>query len=65
MWTGFYDRLGVHVYASDREVIRRTRTKLVPWSREGMPARKRIYRRTLEEHRAARELYERVCRGAL
>lgn len=56
---GTYQRLGVHVYASNREVIKAARSKLQkrcwhdPAYREG---RKLFYRNMLEYHAQARAL---------
>ena len=53
-----YCRLGVHVGASPRAVIRATRAKLRrPLLRCGRDRRKFIYRAVLREHRDARALY--------
>lgn len=63
----FYCRLGLHVGASHRAVIRATRAKLVRRPddpRYGRTARHDLYRRMIEEHEDARELYRSVMRGA-
>jgi hypothetical protein len=55
---GTYCRLNVHVYASNREVIKAAKGKLAksalgPKDRE---ARKRFYRTMLDYHRDARKM---------
>lgn len=57
----FYNRLGVHVYAGDREVIRAVTARLAPsaFTRDQRLARHELYRKVLAEHRRARDL----CRG--
>lgn len=61
-----YCRLGLHVSASAREVIRATRRKFrgnarnAPQFREG---RKSVYRAMLAEHRHARKLFQFVQSG--
>lgn len=54
-----YCRLGVHVYASDIEVIREARKMIAAHHRRGREARTgrhQFYRALLEEHRRARRL---------
>jgi hypothetical protein len=63
MYTGTYERLGVTVFASNREVIRAASRKLKPKARFGRKlreARHAFYRDILACHRAARELVIRV-----
>jgi hypothetical protein len=59
MYTGTYERLGVTVFASSREVIRAASRKLKPKARFGRKHRETrhtFYRDILACHRAAREL---------
>lgn len=58
MTYAFYCRLGVHVYASDREVIRACRTKFhaTAFGRHNRHKRRALYRSVLAEHRKARRL---------
>lgn len=52
-----YGRLGVHVWASDREVIKAASTKLKnKFNRAEREARHKFYRRMLEEHKAQQDL---------
>lgn len=58
---GTYGRLGVHVYASPREVIKAASRKLkkrVRYSRLHRGIRHTFYRAMLEEHAAARLLVQ-------
>jgi hypothetical protein len=63
---GTYERLNVHVMASNMEVIRRAREVLArecwhdPQFREG---RKAFYRVMLRHHAAARKLFLDIARG--
>lgn len=51
-----YGRLGVHVWASDRQVIKAASTKLKhKFNREERLARHGFYKRMLEEHKAHQE----------
>ena len=65
---GTYERLNVHVMASDVEVIRRARTKLArecwhdPQYREG---RKAFYREMLRHHADARKMFLDIARGRI
>jgi hypothetical protein len=59
MYVGTYERLGVTVFASDREVIKAASRKLRPEARFGHKRRKArhaFYREMLACHRAAQEL---------
>lgn len=58
MTYAFYCRLGVHVYASDREVIRAIRSRLAgtAFERDKRTERHALYRAVLEEHSKARRL---------
>lgn len=54
-----YHRLNVTIYASDREVIKRARSKLNPSARtkpEFRDARHAFYRQVLKTHKAAQNL---------
>jgi hypothetical protein len=54
-----YQRLGVHIYASDREVIRAASRKLkrsVRFARKHRKARHAFYRQMLRYHLKARKL---------
>ncbi len=54
---GTYNRLNVHVWASNREVIKAASTKLKrKFDRKEREARHRFYRLMLEEHKAAQEI---------
>lgn len=58
---GTYERLGVHVYASDLAVIRAARLKLMPIARRGRQyraERHRFYRAMLRRHTDARQLVQ-------
>jgi hypothetical protein len=58
-YLGTYNRLGVHVYASPREVIRAARTKLKHQAlrdREYRKSRHEFYRAMLKFHKKARKL---------
>jgi hypothetical protein len=61
----FYNRLNLHVGATEREVIRATRGRLTKKAlgREGREGRHWLIRRMLAEHRDARELYQKVQGG--
>lgn len=64
----FYNRLGLHVAASDREVIRAIRKRLKPSARRALAcrvARHEIMRQTLAEHRRARRLAEDIMEGRI
>lgn len=57
---GTYQRLNVHVLASDREVIRATRKKISEthlYDRRARTARHSLYKEMLHHHKKARELY--------
>jgi hypothetical protein len=59
MYHGTYERLGVTVYASNRDVIKAASRKLKPEARFGRKQRKArhaFYREILACHRAALEL---------
>jgi hypothetical protein len=59
MYTGTYERLGVTVFASNREVIKAASHKLRPEARFGRKrrnARHAFYREMLACHRSALEL---------
>jgi hypothetical protein len=59
MYTATYERLGVTVFATDREVIKAASRKLKPearFDRKQRAARHLFYREILACHRAAREL---------
>lgn len=59
MYYGTYCRLGVHIYASNVEVIRAARRKLKHHAlhdRAYRKSRHELYRAMLKEHRAARKL---------
>lgn len=56
---GTYQRLGVHVYAKPREVIRAARKKITPsslYSRQFRDGRHAYYRAMLRHHKDARDL---------
>lgn len=62
----FYNRLGVPVTASNREVIRAVRNKLMPEfrsSRYVRASRHRLLHDVLDLHDAARKLYIHVTQG--
>jgi hypothetical protein len=60
---GTYERLGVHVMASNMDVLRAARKKLKnPSNRGERKARHKFYRQMLTYHRKARELYRHVTR---
>lgn len=63
MMFALYCRLGVHVGASDRAVIRATRARLVPYTRARQEPRKALYRAMLAEHLDARALYRMATGG--
>ncbi len=68
MLTGTYNRLRVHVWASDRQVIRALRKKLNPAILKGRGHRERrldLYREVLAIHRGSQGLYVRVQQGDL
>jgi hypothetical protein len=56
-----YHRLNVHVYASDKEVLRAVRARLKPiaLTRKFRRERHAIFRRVLLDHRKARALVRR------
>jgi hypothetical protein len=59
MYTGTYERLGVTVFASNREVIKASSRKLKPearFTRKHRKARHAFYREVLASHRAALDL---------
>jgi hypothetical protein len=59
MMFGTYERLNVHVYASNLGVIREARKKLLnPRNPEEREARKKFYRMMLDYHEQARNLVE-------
>ena len=55
---GTYERLGVHVFASAKEVIRAAQTKLAPaaFTLEHRQRRKEFYKIMLRYHKEAQEL---------
>lgn len=58
---GTYRRLGVHIYASNREVIRAAQKKLHPifhYDRDVREQRHRFYREILSQHHQARAIAE-------
>lgn len=64
---GIYQRLGLHVGASNRAVIRATMARFVkPLIHEPLikARRKKIYRAMIQEHKEALALY-RVAMGAM
>lgn len=66
MWYGFYCRLNLHVWATNREVIVATRAKFLPNTRRDRHNRKDrhdVYRAVLAEHAKARELFNHVMTG--
>jgi hypothetical protein len=56
---GTYNRLNVHVMASDLEVIRAARTKLAKhaFTREHREFRRQFYAEMLKHHEAAKALF--------
>lgn len=57
-----YQRLGCSVHASDREVIRRSRTRIAEWVLRDPSlrhVRKQFYRQMLDCHKQARQLVHR------
>ena len=64
---GFYERLGLHVMASNREVIRATRRKLArkALGRKDRRARHKLYRDMIARHGRARRLFLGVVTGNL
>lgn len=63
---GTYMRLGLHVIASNLDVIRAARAKIAPHHRTGRDkreARREFYRAMLENHAEALALYHDVARG--
>lgn len=64
----FYCRLGLHVLANDREVIRATRARLSKHARRdpaGRIERHKLYRAVLREHHNARKLHNRIIMGMI
>lgn len=60
----FYERLGLPVWASNREVIAAVRSRLTKACRRDPIARDerhKLYRSILKEHRDALDLYQRVA----
>jgi len=64
---GAYNRLNIHVMASDLTVLRELRTRLNPVVfrnlRKTRKPRHKLYRAILKEHANARDLYYRVMLG--
>lgn len=61
MWTGTYNRLHLHVSASDRAVIRAARLVIDPLfqhSREHREGRHAFFRAMLDNHQRARRIVE-------
>ena len=66
MTSGTYDRLGLHVSASNRDVIRAARKVIARQHRRDpskRAARKQFYRDMLREHERSIEVYHYVMRG--
>lgn len=61
MTFALYLRLGLHVSASNIDVIRACRTKIAEhhlWCREMKELRKQFYRSAIDYHRQARAVYQ-------
>jgi hypothetical protein len=58
LYFGTYERLGVHIYASSREVLRAANRMLAPrsFTRDYREARHTYYRLMLAYHEKARDL---------
>ena len=68
MWFSIYNRLGVHVSASNIDVIRVARTRLKKSARRGRSnrtSRHEFYRQMIAQHASARALYRHVVRGGI
>lgn len=66
MW-GSYERLGLPVWASEREIIRAVRSKIRPEcliDRDYREGRRYLYLKMLECHHKSRIQYDTVMRGS-